>query len=230
MTGVIPDERGATYRRSVNLLDALQTEHALIERVAASLRGFADVAEGTAAEARAYVSFFQRFAGDWHHEREEEVLIPALTGALELPADKGPIAVLLEDHARMALLLGQMLSSAESEELFDRAAYRVAARAYTEALLIHIDVENSVFFPECERRLAGGGIELSSREASPEELAAAEEGERLLLRYPPIETPDLVRGEGCVVCPQFYVTCSGIEREWWNEWEWEEFAEHVAAS
>jgi hypothetical protein len=39
-----------------------------------------------------------------------------------------------------------------------------------------------------------------------------------------------VRGEGCVVCPSYGDTCAGIEREWWNEWEWEELSERVGGA
>jgi hypothetical protein len=32
-----------------------------------------------------------------------------------------------------------------------------------------------------------------------------------------------VRGDGCVICPSYGVTCEGLEREWWNAHEWDEF-------
>ena len=48
------------------------------------------------------MTFFRVFAGAFHHEREEVVLFPALIRDAGLPADRGPIAVILDDHRRMA--------------------------------------------------------------------------------------------------------------------------------
>ena len=42
-----------------------------------------------------------------------------------------------------------------------------------------------------------------------------------------VHEPDAPRGDGCVVCPSFTRTCRGLELEWWNEWEWEEFEDHL---
>jgi hypothetical protein len=36
-----------------------------------------------------------------------------------------------------------------------------------------------------------------------------------------------MRGDGCVFCPAFTTSCRGVEHEWWNEWEWEEFEDHL---
>jgi hypothetical protein len=29
------------------------------------------------------------------------------------------------------------------------------------------------------------------------------------------------------MCPAFVDTCRGLEHEWWNESEWEEFEDHL---
>lgn len=31
----------------------------------------------------------------------------------------------------------------------------------------------------------------------------------------------------CVMCPAYGVNCRGLELEWWNEWEWDEFEERM---
>jgi hemerythrin-like domain-containing protein len=227
MTDVIPLESAWTHAAVMELLAELSKEHELIAAVAGSLRRFVHDEQGTADDARLYVAFFRTYAGIWHHEREEELLVPALTSSAGLPGDRGPVAVLLADHARMGAMLTRMGESAI--ERFDRNAYRSAALEYSEALLAHIDMEDSVLFPESEARLRRSGVsELVAREITDDERAAALVGSSLVQRFTPLD--DVVRGDGCVMCPSFHVTCSGIEREWWNEWEWEEMAEHVAAS
>src|SRR5512141_2183667 len=145
MTGVIGRKGLPAYRgTSMDLIDDLRGEHELIERVAASLRAFVRHPGCNAPEARDYVRFFERYAGAWHHEREEEVLFPRLTDDLLLPADRGPVAVLLDDHRRMGLLLGQMRDAAAHNHGFDSARFGTLALDYSESLLHHIDAENTV--------------------------------------------------------------------------------------
>jgi hypothetical protein len=61
----------------------------------------------------------------------------------------------------------------------------------------------------------------------PDEAEARETGLRLLERYPPGPEPDVIRGDGCVMCPSFVKDCRGVEHEWWSEWEWDEFEDHL---
>ena len=85
-----------------------------------------------------------------------------------------------------------------------------------------------MLLPEAEERLRRVNVrELAGREPSPDQLAARETGVRLVARYAPSDDPGAARGEGCVVCPSFGVDCEGVEREWWNEFEWEEFSDHL---
>jgi len=65
------------------------------------------------------------------------------------------------------------------------------------------------------------------RDITAEEEAARVDGTALLATYPPTHEPDVLRGEGCVMCPAFVDNCQGLEREWWNEWEWDEFEDHL---
>ena len=211
----------------MQLLDDLRREHDRIDAVLGALRTWADrLRDGKAplADRDAFVTFFSVYAGAFHHEREEEVLFPALTRDADLPSGRGPIAVLLDDHRRMETLLRGIAGSS------DPSAMAALAMAYSHALWMHIDVENSVFFPESEHQLRRNGVrELQSRPATAAEADAASTGEALIARYPPME-PDAIRGEGCVMCHAYGDTCRGLEREWWNEWEWDEISERVAAS
>jgi hemerythrin-like domain-containing protein len=214
----------------MRLIDELRAEHELIERVAGSLRAFARGrarGEGDPGDGPRYLRFFRLYAGRFHHGREEDTLFVALQRDAELPGDRGPVAALLDDHRRMGRLLGEMepLAAAEGEAA---AAFEALALDYSQQLLHHIDAENSVLLPESELQLRRHAVhELPTRQATDEESAARATAEALLLAYPPVHEPAIVRGEGCVVCPAYTRTCEGVEREWWNEWEWEEFEDHL---
>jgi hemerythrin-like domain-containing protein len=211
----------------MQLLDDLRSEHDLIDQVLGSFRTWAGrlaAGEAPLSDRASFLDFFEVYAGAFHHEREEDVLFPLLTAEAALPSHSGPIAVLLDDHRRMATLLASIRSSADPAEILEQTV------AYSHALWLHIDVENSVFLPESAIQLRRHGIyELPSRPPSAAEDAAAAHGRTLLTRYPPME-PDIIRGDGCVMCHAYGDTCRGLEREWWNDWEWEEMSEHVAAS
>ena len=215
----------------MRLIEELRAEHDLIERVAGSLRTFARQrgrGEGSPEDGPRFLAFFRLYAGQFHHAREEDTLFVALQRDAELPGDRGPIAALLEDHHRMAGLLDRMEPVAADPSLEARAALEAIALEYSQQLWQHIDAENSVVLPESESRLRRHGrAELPTREMTLDEEEARALGETLLSLYPPVHEPDVPRGDGCVVCPAFTRTCRGLELEWWNEWEWEEFEDQL---
>jgi hemerythrin-like domain-containing protein len=215
----------------MQIIDELRAEHDLIEAVAGAFLTHLSVPAGRrcAEDSAAFLRFFRCYAGDFHHAREEDTLFAALQAQAGLPGDRGPIAVMLADHRRMAGLLDRIegcLRDRDDEE--GRAALREPATAYVHALWHHIDAENTVLFPECAPRLGRNGVkDLPTRALTPEETSAKAAGEGLLRRYPPSAHDEIMRGEGCVMCPAFGETCRGLEHEWWNEWEWEEFEDHL---
>lgn len=202
---------------------------ALRTYVGRRIRGEAD-----AADTARFVAFFRLYADRYHHAREEDVLFPALVSELQLPGDRGPVAAIRGDHERMRAMFGELaaLLGGPLDAPDAPAAERLQALsiAWSHALWLHIDAENSVLFPECEERLPRAGVfELAERAPTDDEARAGEDSAALLLRYPPSRElePGLVRGEGCPICPSFGVSCDGIEREWWSEQEWEEFPDRV---
>lgn len=212
----------------MRLIEDLQTEHALIERVAGSLRTWAEAfaaGRAPADDGRAFLRFFRRWAGDFHHAREEAVLLPALSAVVGLPADRGPVAVILKDHQQLAGLLDALAQRLDAGAPGDAPAL---ARAYAHRLWHHIDAENTVLFPESEPRLARHGVrELSGRAPTGPELAAKGEGEALLERYPPQPDKEIFRGESCIMCPAYGTDCDGLEKEWWTESEWDEIHDRL---
>ena len=213
----------------MQLLDELRREHDLIDRLLGSLRTFAArLVDGAApiADGSAIVDCLAAYAGGWHHEREEGVLFPAL-GAM-LPLDRGPVAVMLADHHALAESLQAMR---ERLAAADAAGFAQLAVDYTRSLWAHIDAENSVLFPESEIQLRRQGVRELTGRATPEEVVALEaRAEEWIAKYPHGDASDVIRGDGCVVCPAYGDSCRGIEREWWNDWEWEELDEHVAGA
>ncbi|MCK6546907.1 hemerythrin domain-containing protein [Myxococcota bacterium] len=216
----------------MQLLDDLANEHLLIEQVVGALETYAlrtQTGHALPADGPAFLAFFRLYAGHFHHAKEEQVLFPALVST-EVPADRGPLAVLLHAHHVMGkmlddvapLLAGQPLDGPDRERLLARS------RRYGAALLEHIDAERSVLFPESEIRFRTAAITaLDARGPDEAETRARVDGERLVQDYPPSDLPGVFRGEGCVACSHYGTSCDGIEREWWSEHEWEDTLERM---
>jgi hemerythrin-like domain-containing protein len=216
----------------VKLIDDLRADHDLIDEVLGSLHTYTFkrlAGDAPAEDGERFLAFFRMFAGDFHHAKEEDTLFPALRRQADLP-NEGPIAVLTSDHRRLAGVLQELgtLLCAKMLEPPQRERLSRLVSEYSHGLWHHIDAENSVLLPESEARLAKKGVrELPSRAMSREEAAARDAGEQLICLYPPTPDPTVIRGDGCVSCQAFGDSCRGLEREWWNEWEWEEFEDHL---
>jgi hemerythrin-like domain-containing protein len=219
---------------AMKLLDTLQDEHALIDRMLGCLRAYvAGLVDGSAdpADGRRFAAFFTEFAGHFHHDREERVLFRALVTEAELPADRGPVAALAREHAELAAWLRDMRPMLEQgpQTRDDAARLSALATRYSRALWRHIDAENSVLYPQSAQRLLRCGIrELADRPMSEAEAAARAGAAALPDRYPPVEDEGLTRGDGCYLCRAHGETCDGLEAEWWTELEWAEFHDRDA--
>lgn len=216
----------------MRLADELRQEHALIESVLGSLLTFAArhaAGRAVPADGPFFVEFLRRYAGDWHHGREEAVLFEALAREAGLPRERGPLPALVDQHHHLAGLLDQLAPLLERPVAADEVSrLQELATAYARGLWQHIDAENSVLLPEAQERLRRVGVlELPGPEPGEGERAAEAGGRRLVETYPPARDPGALRGEGCVICPSFGSPCEGVEREWWNEWEWDEFADKL---
>jgi hemerythrin-like domain-containing protein len=200
------------------LLDELRAEHLLVDRVAGSLVRFAEeAARGDCCEEDVadFARFFRIYVSGFHHEREEQSLFPALIDRAEVPADRGPLPAIEEDHRAMAAMVDRF-----DAEKGEPARASKTARRLAHHLWEHVDKENSVLLPESADRLRRNGVvRLEGREPTDEEDAARELGERLTKRYPALDDPGVVRGDGCIACSAFGETCGGIETEWWSTWE-----------
>jgi len=214
----------------MQLIDELRAEHDVIEQVAGAFLTYAALppSQRSAEDGAAFLRFFRLYANHFHHAREEDTLFVALRDRAGLPADRGPLATMIADHERMAGLLDTVGADLEAgPDAHPRLD--ASATAYVHALWHHIDAENSVLFPECAPRLRRNGVtDLPSRPMEPEEREAMDAGRSLAARYPAPAQSDVIRGDGCIMCPAFGVTCRGLELEWWNEWEWDEFEDRMS--
>ncbi len=194
----------------------LRAEHRRIDDAAGSLFAWSRELAAGGADRDAlsvYLGFLREFISGHHHALEEKVLFPALVEHAEVPADRGPIAVLEADHRRCGELAGAVASAAD-EMLPERV------RELVHHLWEHVDKEETVLLPEAERRLARAAVsELAAPPRSSAAQAAWDALEPLLARWPPADDPEVVRGAGCIACAAFAVTCGGIEKEWWSDWE-----------
>lgn len=217
----------------MQLVDDLRNEHELIEQVAGSLRTYVAArlkGEGDPADGARFMAFFRRYAGDFHHDKEEQVFFKALVERAEVPGHRGPVTAITFEHRRMGGLLDglEVLLPGPLATEADRARAQELAVDYSRSLWKHIDSENSVVFPEGQERLRRFNIrELPSRPMTPEEAAAREGGVALVAAYPPVHDPDVLRGDGCISCASYGNGCDGLEMEWWTDLEWEDMRERM---
>jgi hypothetical protein len=112
----------------------------------------------------------------------------------------------------------------------DRIGLQALAVDYSHSLWRHMDAENSVLFPEGQERLRRFHIqELPSRPMTEAERQAREAALALLIIYPPQRDADLHRGDGCVACPSYGLSCEGLEHEWWTDLEWEDMHDRMSS-
>jgi hypothetical protein len=115
----------------VKLIDDLRAEHDLIEQVVGSLRTYVNLrvqSGGLVEDGARFLEFFRKFAGDFHHAKEEHTLFPALQAQADLPRE-GPIEVLTDDHRRLGGVLAEIASLLERAVLDEEGQARLQALA-----------------------------------------------------------------------------------------------------
>jgi hemerythrin-like domain-containing protein len=199
----------------------LQEEHGLLDQLAGSLVRLAErleQGEAGTADVHDFVKVFRVFVDGYHHDREER-LLQILVERAEVPGDRGPVPIIADEHRQTAEMVTLLEASAEDPNRAPELARRIARHLWE-----HIDKEESVILPEARQRLIRSGVpKIEGRQATPEEEAARSLGEELARRFPPLEDPEMIRGDGCIACSKFGESCGGIEMEWWNDWEMQHY-------
>ena len=129
----------------------LREEHVVILGVAEALHELITAAEQGRWSFDAFadaITFIRLFADACHHGKEEDLLFPELEQA-GLPRDRGPIAVMLEEHRQgraLARHMAEALPAAREGDDRARAVLRNAALGYVDLIRGHIAKEDNVLF------------------------------------------------------------------------------------
>ncbi len=134
-------------------VERLKSEHELIERglnllekALARLAAGQPLPEGFPQWAP---RFFQQFADQCHHAKEEDVFFPVLKQR-GIPEQGGPIGVMLHEHGLGRDCVGRMREASQAQP-FDARTFTDAARQYVPLLRQHIFKENNVLFRMAEQ-------------------------------------------------------------------------------
>jgi hemerythrin-like domain-containing protein len=134
-------------------VERLKSEHELIERglnllekAVARLQVGQPLPEGFPQWAP---QFFQHFADQCHHAKEEDVFFPVLKQR-GIPEQGGPLGVMLHEHGLGRDCVGRMQEASRAQP-FDAPTFAEAARQYIPLLRQHIFKENNVLFHMAER-------------------------------------------------------------------------------
>ncbi len=139
--------------------EVLKSEHRGIERMLEWLQQEAERLEaGRPANVETLekaVDFLRNFADACHHTKEEKELFPALERA-GVPAEGGPIAVMLADHNEGRGYIRSMAQALEAYRQGDReagATLAASVRGYVELLTSHIWKEDNILFAMADQVL-----------------------------------------------------------------------------
>lgn len=142
--------------------EVLMEEHRVIERVLNALeRAARNTAEGKAQRPQFFIEaadFVRGFADGCHHKKEENVLFPIMQ-AYGVPAEGGPIGVMLYEHEQGRRYVRGMRAAAERWAAGDEAARAEAAENalnYVALLRQHILKENDILFPMAAQVIPAG--------------------------------------------------------------------------
>jgi hemerythrin-like domain-containing protein len=138
----------------------LRDEHVVILAVAEALHEVISAADAGRWDFDAFgdaVTFIRLFADACHHGKEEDLLFPELEQA-GLPRDRGPIAVMLEEHRQgraLARHMAEALPAAREGDERARATLRNAAAGYVDLIRGHIAKEDNVLFEMADQAVRG---------------------------------------------------------------------------
>ncbi|MDX9755164.1 MAG: hemerythrin domain-containing protein [bacterium] len=132
--------------------DILKTEHRVIEQVLNCLEAIANLAirDGRidTADALQAIEFFQRFADQCHHGKEEHHLFLWLESR-GMPRDGGPTGIMFYEHEQGRLHIRGMKDAIENSNHGQTEALKVFAQhahAYINLLREHIQKEDHCLF------------------------------------------------------------------------------------
>ena len=148
------DPGAIDWASSIDPIDVLLGEHRTILQVLDEVERESRRLEANAALRESFwedlLHFADTFDAGLHHQKEEQLLFPALEGA-GLSAGSGPTAVLRDEHLR-AQFWRKRIEAALLQR--DRSRLLAAAGSYLDLCRAHVLKENQILFP-LARRLVG---------------------------------------------------------------------------
>jgi hemerythrin-like domain-containing protein len=161
--------------------ETLKHEHEVILLVLEAARREVQSIEKTgkvrAATVEKMVDFFREFADHCHHAKEEKLLFPAMQRR-GMPAQSGPIGVMLHEHdqgrGRIAAIAGALPEAAKNQATAAQSV-KENLSAYADLLEAHIDKENTILFvmadqllsPQDQQSLAAAFDKVEAEEIGP---------------------------------------------------------------
>ena len=138
----------ACGRQAEKPTQILSDEHRVIERVLGAVEKLAKGPVGELEPWKKALDFIRHFADQCHHFKEEKVLFPAME-AHGIPAEGGPIGMMLMEHEEGRSYARAMLAAIsliESKNEAGKASLIGSAQAYCRLLREHIQKEDDVLF------------------------------------------------------------------------------------
>jgi hemerythrin-like domain-containing protein len=129
------------------------------------------------------VDFIQNFADRCHHAKEENLLFARMEER-GMPADGGPIGVMLQEHQegrRLVRAVVEALPRASTGDLVASTTLTTNMLDYVRLLRMHIDKEDNILYPMADRLLTAD--DQSELAAAFDRVEAEEMGEGTHERY-----------------------------------------------
>jgi len=137
--------------------EILKHEHKIILKVLDAVRheaqGIADTGKLNVEKLDKILDFFRVFVDRCHHGKEEEYLFPTMEKR-GIPADKGPLPVMLHEHAggrNTVKAISEALARARQGDAAATQAVAANLAILDEHLRSHIGKENEVLFPMADK-------------------------------------------------------------------------------
>lgn len=140
--------------------EILSSEHRVIEVMLTVIEKMVDQANQSGRldkpDAEQAVEFIRTFADTCHHGKEEGQLFPAME-ARGIPAENGPIGVMLHEHdlgRGYVKLMAENIEAASQGNAEALEAFAENAMGYVYLLRNHIQKEDNILFPMAARILS----------------------------------------------------------------------------
>ncbi len=167
--------------RRTHIIDSLEDEHRLIAEVTDAfgrfLNAIDEVGEVDRADLSQFARFFVEFADQRHHEKEEDILMPALVHT-SLRWDEGPLSQLRADHEQERYFIEafqQLAAQSAALSMEDQRHLVSVGREFIELGHRHMGIEQDHVYP-IARTLPGEQIEALTERLTTFEQSVGPEG------------------------------------------------------